>query len=64
VVVSGEVQTYDVSTRAQITRKPFSFLVSTVPLSRRTIQNPSGLLVKALKEFTPAPNPKTAQVGE
>jgi hypothetical protein len=64
VVVSGEVQTYDVSTRGQISRKPFSFLVSTVPLRRRTIQNPSGLLVKALKEFTPAPNPKTAQAGE
>jgi len=64
VVVSGEVQTYDVPTRAQIARKSFSFLVSAVPLSRRTIQNPSGLLVKGLKEFTPAPNPKTAQAGE
>jgi hypothetical protein len=61
VIVTGIVQTYDNASRTKISEKAISFLVSTVPLKRRTIQNRSGLLVKGLKEFTPIKNQPSTQ---
>lgn len=49
IVVTGTVVTYQANTSNEQKRESFSFLVKLVPLSKRTLEQPTGLLVSSIK---------------
>lgn len=51
VYVAGTLDTYRQDSKEKLTSGPFAFRVKLVPLDRRTIQNPSALLVESLYEL-------------
>lgn len=60
VIVTGTLDAYRLDTNERLATGPFAYHVQLVPLDRRTVDNPSGLLVShmsAIQLPRPAPSP-------
>jgi hypothetical protein len=63
VVVTGVLDTYreGTETPVRLASGPFSYRVHLVPLDRRTIDNPYGLLVSSIAQIDLVERPQTNQ---
>jgi hypothetical protein len=65
IAVTGVADTYREGTQDKIATGPFAYHVSLVPLDRRTVENPYGLLVSGIQEIDfNLVFPQTAPAGQ
>ncbi|MGH9763832.1 MAG: hypothetical protein ACREDR_18040 [Blastocatellia bacterium] len=69
ILVTGTLETYREGTQDKMATGPFAYRVHLVPLDRRTIENPYGILVSGISQVDmpaakrPAADPRSPQEG-
>ncbi|MGH9762350.1 MAG: hypothetical protein ACREDR_35045 [Blastocatellia bacterium] len=65
ILVSGTLERYSLASQAKLATGPFGYHVRLVPLDKRSLENPYGLLISGFTDvaLTPSQGPSTSQKG-